>query len=92
MNEIKVFKLLNGDEIIAEVVKQGPNWTIKKIRMVLMQQTQQGIGLGLLPWLATNINDEFELFPTSLMGVPFEPEENLKKEYLQQTTGIAIPK
>ena len=96
MNDIKIFKLVNGDEIIAEVVSgEGAiNWKIQKIRMILMQQHAQSgqIGLGLLPWLASNVNGEFELFPASLMGPPFDPEEPLQKEYLSQTTGIALAK
>ena len=96
MNEIKVFKLVNGDELIAEVVSGhgAVNWKIKKIRMVLMQQHAQSgqLGLGLLPWLASNVDGEFELYSTALVGVPFNPEDELQKAYLQQTTGIALGK
>ena len=95
MNDIKIFKLINGDEIIAEVVSHnvGSNWKLRKIRMIILQEVQQGrVGLGLLPWLASNVNGEFELHSTSLAGLPYDPEDDLQKAYLQQTTGITLAK
>ena len=95
MNNIKVFKLTTGDEIIAKVVSSPenviPNWKIEKARMIIMQQTQAGhIGLGLLPWLASNVDGEVEIYSSALVLVPFSPDVNLENEYIQQTTGIAI--
>ena len=94
MSDIKIFKLVNGDELIAEVVSghQAINWKVRRVRMILMQQHAQSgqIGLGLLPWLASNIDGEVEIYSASLMTLPFDPEENLQKEYLSQTSGIAL--
>jgi len=92
MSNIKVFKLISGEEVIAEVVQQlQPTWTIRKARGLHIQQTQAGhIGIGMIPWLAGNVEGEVEIRETALMTNPYDPEANLEKEYLQQTTGIAI--
>jgi hypothetical protein len=93
MSEIRIFKLTNGDELIATLVG-GDNETYKisKVRQLVMQQTDKGLGMGLFPWLGSAIDNELDLYKNMLMLVPFSPDKNLEDSYLQQTTGIALAK
>lgn len=92
MSEIRIFKLSNGDELIATIVEAHNDDVIKveKVRQLVMQQTEKGLGMGLFPWLGSAIDSEVELYRSNFAVVPFAPDTQLEKEYLQQTTGIAI--
>jgi hypothetical protein len=53
MNNIKVFKLISGEEIIAEVFNQFDQYIeLKSPATIVIQQTQQGVGVGLMPYMA----------------------------------------
>jgi len=52
MNKIKVFKLISGEELIGEVFNSyDTHVVLKSPATILMQQTQQGVGLGLMPYM-----------------------------------------
>jgi hypothetical protein len=49
---IKVFKLINGEEIISEVVGNGAeDYELKSPATIIVQQTEQGVGIGLAPYM-----------------------------------------
>lgn len=53
MNNIKVFKLISGEEIIAEVFNVlSEIIELKNPATIVIQQTQQGVGIGLMPYMA----------------------------------------
>lgn len=51
MNEIKVFKLISGEELIGKVEVTGLGYTIEAPATILMQQTKDGVGLALMPYM-----------------------------------------
>jgi hypothetical protein len=60
MTDIKVFKLISGEEIIAEMFswKDGL-YELKSPATIIMQQTEKGIGMALMaymPYADGNIN------------------------------------
>jgi hypothetical protein len=49
---IKVFKLISGEELISEVVNNLPTMkTLKEPAVIVMQKTEQGVGLGMMPYM-----------------------------------------
>jgi len=51
MTEIKVFKLISGEELIGKVEVTGMGYTIEAPATILMQQTKDGVGLALMPYM-----------------------------------------
>jgi hypothetical protein len=51
MTEIKVFKLISGEELIGSVEITGLGYTIESPATILMQQTKDGVGLALMPYM-----------------------------------------
>jgi len=51
MTEIKVFKLISGEELIGKVEITGLGYTIEAPATILMQQTKDGVGLALMPYM-----------------------------------------
>ena len=51
MRDIKVFKLISGEELIAKVESTGYGFECETIATILMQQTQEGVGLALMPYM-----------------------------------------
>lgn len=49
---IKVFKLISGEELIAEVVDSREHeMTIENPTTIMMQQTERGVGVALVPYM-----------------------------------------
>jgi hypothetical protein len=51
MTEIKVFKLISGEEIIASAEVSGHGFNLEAPATILMQQTKEGVGLALMPYM-----------------------------------------
>lgn len=52
MDSIKVFKLINGEEIIGEIFNHfDRHIELKKPASIVMQRTEQGVGVGLAPYM-----------------------------------------
>lgn len=51
MNDIKVFKLISGEELIAKVEVAGHGYDLDSPATILMQQTKEGVGLALMPYM-----------------------------------------
>lgn len=49
---IKVFKLINGEELIGEVIStHSDNFEMKNPAVIVMQQTNDGLGVALAPYM-----------------------------------------
>jgi hypothetical protein len=52
MDKIKVFKLINGEEIIAEIFNNyAEHIELKSPAQIVMQQTKEGVGVALAPYM-----------------------------------------
>ena len=94
---IKVLKLKSTEEVVGryELVTGFKDQAHKltKARQIVMQPMGQGqIGIAMLPWLASNQDGEVVIRDNHLACEPMDAPEQLEKEYLQQTTGIALAK
>jgi hypothetical protein len=79
MNEIKVFKLISGEELIAKVEVTGLGYTIESPATILMQQTKEGVGLALMPYMPY-AEGKMKLFSQSI-ATEATPSDNMVNEY-----------
>jgi hypothetical protein len=77
---IKVFKLISGEEIIAEVFNAlADNIELKSPATIVIQQTAQGVGVGLMPYMAYATGN-IKLYKTSIASEA-EPDIKMINEY-----------
>lgn len=77
---IVVFKLVSGEEVIGEVFNTFDSTEqIKNPAIVMMQRTEQGMGVALIPYLPyCDGNISFHKNGIIAEG---EPSQNMKNEY-----------
>jgi hypothetical protein len=51
MTDIKVFKLISGEEIIGKVAEAGYGYELENPATIMMQQTEKGIGMALMAYM-----------------------------------------
>jgi hypothetical protein len=79
MTEIKVFKLISGEELIGKVEVTGRGYTIEAPATILMQQTKDGVGLALMPYMPYT-EGKVTLF-TQCIATEGEPSKKMVNEY-----------
>ena len=78
MDKIKVFKLINGEELIAEVFNHyDRHIELKSPAQIVMQQTKEGVGVAMAPYMPY-VNGNIELYRHAIAssGVPDVKMEN----------------
>lgn len=77
---IVVFKIVSGEEIIGEVFSPfGEFYEIKNPAVVMLQRTEQGVGVALMPYMPYcdgNVN----FYRQAIVAVG-EPSQNMVNEY-----------
>ena len=81
MSDVKVFKMINGEEIIAEVVKENVSYfELKNPANIMLQQTgngQMGVGIApYMPYASGNIN----LYKNAI-AAEADPDQSMVNEY-----------
>lgn len=87
------FKLINGDEIIGDErpPSQEDQYIIKRPLLIGMAQGQNGQPqLMLADYLVLSKEDSLYLKKSAVMFT-YVPKDALTNQYVQMTTGIAIP-
>jgi hypothetical protein len=51
MENIKVFKLINGEELISKASETDTGWVLNSPAQIVMQQTKEGVGVALAPYM-----------------------------------------
>ena len=90
--DIKVFKLVNAEEILAETVSEtDTSITVRNPLLVVLQRTPQGeVGVGFLPYMSYAENKEFTFNKDHVIfakGV----EDSLKNQYNTVFGNIVTP-
>jgi hypothetical protein len=76
----KVYKLINGEEIIAEVFNYyDRHIELKNPATIVMQQTAQGMGVGLAPYMPY-AKGHVDLYRQSIASEA-EPDIKMENEY-----------
>ncbi len=95
MDELIMFKALNGEEVIARLVEEGSNSdviTIERARVLSMQPGAQPgqVTIAMIPWYLGAPDGTVDVYKahifSRLQTIPLE----LAKGYMQQTSSIAL--
>lgn len=111
MSKVLAFKLIGGDEVVAEVLDEKRHksavlieskdpvdspvaaYVVRRPHILRFQPVAPGqIGLAFVPWTLSNPEIERLEIPASAVVLSFEPSQNVERQYLEQTSGLAIAK
>jgi hypothetical protein len=77
---IKVFKLINGEEVISEVTSTSEaGYFLENPAVIQLQQTAQGVGVGIAPYMPY-AKDKIYLFKHALASEA-SADEKMENEY-----------
>lgn len=87
-------KLANGEELIARCSNYvkgevTSSLTIDTPRVIGLQETQKGIGLGFMPYILGNPDAEITL-QASVIASVYGPKAEIEKAYMSQTSKIQL--
>ena len=80
MSEVKVFKMINGEEIIGELFswKDG-TYEIKNPAQIILQRTDKGMGVAIAPYMPYS-DGNINLYKSAIAS-DCKPDQNLVNEY-----------
>ena len=100
MSEVLAFKIVGGDEVVANVLKTVrsngvdgdiTSYIVRRPHILRFQQVAPGqVGLAFVPWTLANPTIDRMTIPAEAVILTFSPDENVEKQYLEQTTGLAL--
>ena len=92
-NDVKVLKLITGEEVIARITEEENNLITLKNPMILQMvppTTSTGqIGFALVPWMKAAKNDKTTISIEHVL-VTDEASDQSEKNYLQVVTGLSL--
>lgn len=100
MSEILAFKILGGEEVVAEVVEvertagiegEITNYIVRRPHILKFQQVGPNqVGLVFVPWTLANPGIVRLPIPASAVLLSFSPDTNVERQYIEQTSGLAL--
>ena len=91
-NDVKVLKLITGEEVIARISTESSNLLILDKPMILqmMPANQQGqVGFAIVPWLMAG-NSERITISTEHILAEDDVKSEIEKNYLANVTGLTL--
>ena len=91
-NDVKVLKLITGEEVIARITEEENNLITLKNPMTLqmLPSTSTGqVGFALVPWMKAAKNDNMTISIEHVL-VTDEASDQSEKNYLQVVTGLSL--
>ena len=92
-NDVKVLKLITGEEVIARVTEEKNNLiTLEKpmiLQMLAPDRTTGQVGFALMPWMQAAKNEKV-IISTEHIIAEDEGSEQTQKNYLQLVTGLSL--
>ena len=90
-NDVKIFKLTTGEEIIARADQEQDKMILKNpmTLQAVPTQVQGAMGMALVPWIISAKGDFIEISLEHIV-VEAEPKPDLEKKYLSQISGITL--
>ena len=91
-NDVKVLKLITGEEVIARISTESSNLLILDKPMILqmMPANQQGqVGFAIVPWLMAG-NSERITISTEHILAEDDVKPEIGKNYLANVTGLSL--
>ena len=87
VGEVVTFKLVTGEELIGKLGEETATYYLIERPLALVMSQK---GLGLQPWLFTVNPDKHIKFPKDKVIVLEATMEEMSKNYLSGTSGIAL--
>ena len=93
-NDVKVLKLITGEEVIART-KEGENPDLVSLEKPMILQmlppntTTGQVGFAMIPWMKAAKNEKV-LISTEHIIAEDEASEQTEKNYLQVVTGLSL--
>jgi len=92
-NDVKVLKLITGEEVIARVSEESSNLlTLEKpmtLQMIPPNTSTGQVGFALVPWIKAAKNDKTTISIEHVL-VTDEASDQTEKNYLQLITGLSL--
>ena len=92
-NDVKVLKLITGEEVIARITKEKNNLiTLEKpmiLQMLAPNTTTGQIGFALVPWMKAAKNEKVTISTEHIIAED-EASDQTEKNYLQVVTGLSL--
>ena len=92
-NDVKVLKLITGEEVIARVSEESSNLlTLEKpmtLQMMPPNTSTGQVGFALVPWIKAAKNDKTTISIEHVL-VTDEASDQTEKNYLQLITGLSL--
>ena len=91
-NDVKVLKLITGEEVIARVSRESSNLLILDKPMILqmMPANQQGqVGFAIVPWLMAGNSEKITISIEHILAED-EVKSEVEKNYLANVTGLTL--
>ena len=94
-NDVKVLKLITGEEVIARVTEEEKNYsliTLEKpmtLQMIPPTTSTGQVGFALVPWMKAAKNEKVTISTEHIIAED-EGSEQTQKNYLQLVTGLSL--
>ena len=92
-NDVKILKLITGEEVIARVTKEENNLiTLEKpmtLQMIAPTTSTGQVGFALVPWMKAAKNEKI-IISTEHIIAEDGGSEQTEKNYLQLVTGLSL--
>lgn len=80
MSDIRVFKTLNGEDIITEVKEiKDTHYIVENPSVLVLQETEQGVRVGLAPFMPY-AKGNIALYASAVLAEA-QPDDSMKEEY-----------
>ena len=93
MSNIKVIKLISGEEVIANIDESIDGLVIlkKPLQIMLIPNQNNQFGIGLAPFCPYALGEEVPIRAGAVVSI-FEPDAGMKNEYnVRFGSGIVVP-
>ena len=91
-NDVKVLKLITGEEVIARVSTESSNLLIldKPMTLQILPPNQQGqVGFAIVPWLMAGNSEKITISIEHILAEDVVKSE-VEKNYLANVTGLTL--
>lgn len=92
MADIKVYKLVSGEEIVGTVVESEQNFvSLEKVRAIhLVPQGNNQFGVAMMPYVTSDPNGAIKIYAHAVSAEVVKVPADLEKTYMMQTSSIQI--
>lgn len=77
---VRVFKLINGEELISKSTEIDKGYALENPAVIMIQQTEQGVGVGVAPYMPYAKDAKVTLYSTSIASEG-SPDLKMENEY-----------